>query len=551
MVNMSAADGGHPVRFISWNVKGLNGPVKRAKVFSHLKQLKADILFLQETHLRVEDHNRLRKAWISQVFHSRFNSRSRGVAILITKRMQFTPSDVISDPNGRFIIVSGSLFQIPVILVNVYAPNWDDVQFANRVLSLIPNLNTHKLIFSGDLNCAIDPLLDRSCPRGTFAGMAKAFSMFMQQNGYMDPWRFLNPSVRQFSFFSHVHHSYSRLDYFFIDNSLIPMIRQIEYTAIVISDHSPVKLDLCFPLNVRERPLWRLNPLLLSNEKFCSYISANIDTFFETNKTESVSYSLLWETLEAYLRGQIISYTSHANKERRKEMQVLLKSIWDLDRKYSEAPTAELYKSRVDLQAKFNLLSTNLSEQLILKTRGLYYEYGDKASRLMAHQLKRQAASRLIPQVRDMHQNLTSNPKEINNIFATFYSSLYASEFPSDKTNMERFLDNLEIPTLEPEEVENLDRALGQEEINNAIMAMQNVYHAIYLEELTAIEMTEKIAQLFNISPRQIHQIYKQGPTGIHVLVSDEMIQNFQDESCFILDTLKAEGCDSYHIILK
>ncbi|KAI5095932.1 alpha-globin transcription factor CP2 isoform X4, partial [Silurus meridionalis] len=49
------------------------------------------------------------------------------------------------------------------------------------------------------------------------------------------------------------------------------------------------------------------------------------------------------------------------------------------------------------------------------------------------------------------------------------------------------------------------------------------VYHAIYLEDLTAIELTEKLAQLFNISPRQISQIFKQGPTGIHVLVSDEV----------------------------
>ncbi|KAG2467839.1 TFCP2 factor, partial [Polypterus senegalus] len=49
------------------------------------------------------------------------------------------------------------------------------------------------------------------------------------------------------------------------------------------------------------------------------------------------------------------------------------------------------------------------------------------------------------------------------------------------------------------------------------------VYHAIYLEDLTAVELTEKIAQLFSISPRQINQIYKQGPTGIHVLVSDEV----------------------------
>ncbi|CAI9621786.1 unnamed protein product [Staurois parvus] len=50
------------------------------------------------------------------------------------------------------------------------------------------------------------------------------------------------------------------------------------------------------------------------------------------------------------------------------------------------------------------------------------------------------------------------------------------------------------------------------------------VYHAIYLEELTSLELTEKIAQLFNISPHQINQVYKQGPTGIHVLISDEVI---------------------------
>uniref|UniRef100_A0A3P9QGH7 Transcription factor CP2 n=1 Tax=Poecilia reticulata TaxID=8081 RepID=A0A3P9QGH7_POERE len=77
------------------------------------------------------------------------------------------------------------------------------------------------------------------------------------------------------------------------------------------------------------------------------------------------------------------------------------------------------------------------------------------------------------------------------------------------------------------------------------------VYHAIYLEELTATELTEKLAQLFNISPRQINQIFKQGPTGIHVLVSDEMIQNFQDEVCFVLDTMKDNTSDGYHIILK
>uniref|UniRef100_A0A4W3JBW4 Upstream-binding protein 1 n=1 Tax=Callorhinchus milii TaxID=7868 RepID=A0A4W3JBW4_CALMI len=49
------------------------------------------------------------------------------------------------------------------------------------------------------------------------------------------------------------------------------------------------------------------------------------------------------------------------------------------------------------------------------------------------------------------------------------------------------------------------------------------VYHAIYLEELTAAELTKKIASIFSISPNQISQVYRQGPTGIHVLVSDQV----------------------------
>ncbi|KAM8934054.1 transcription factor CP2-like protein 1 [Pelodytes ibericus] len=77
------------------------------------------------------------------------------------------------------------------------------------------------------------------------------------------------------------------------------------------------------------------------------------------------------------------------------------------------------------------------------------------------------------------------------------------------------------------------------------------VYHAIYLEELTSLELIEKIANLFSISPQQIRQLYRQGPTGVHVVVSSEMIQNFQDEACFVITTLKAENNGSFHFVLK
>ena len=155
------------VRFISWNVKGLNGPVKRARIFNHLKYLKCEIAFLQETHLLLKDQIRLRKAWVGHMFHSSFNSKTRGTAILIHKKIQFSATTVISDPQGRFVIVSGLLFHKPVVLVNIYAPNWVDDKFMGKVFSLIPDINSQQLILGGDLNCTINPILDHSNPKST------------------------------------------------------------------------------------------------------------------------------------------------------------------------------------------------------------------------------------------------------------------------------------------------------------------------------------------------------------------------------------------------
>lgn len=463
------------VRLISWNTGGLNGPVKRSRVLTHLKKLKGDIMFIQESHLKVCDQSRLRKPWVSQIFHSSFNTRARGVAILINRRIQFTPTTILSDPNGRYIIVAGLLFHTPVLLVNVYAPNWDDVDFANNLLASLPNLNTHHLIFGGDLNCVMDPRLDRSNPRTlTLSKMSKSFSAFMDDNGCVDVWRHLNPTRQVFSFFSHVHRSFSRIDYVFLDRALVSSIKAVDYLAIVISDHAPLQLDISFDLHMRDPPLWRFNPLLLSDEDFCTKISGSLDTFLETNKSDQVSHSLLWETLKVFIRGEIISFVAHANKARRGRVKDLSDSIQDLDVRCALDPSPTLLKERENKQSEFNLLSTSEAERLILHSRGRYYEYGDKNSRLLAHQLKRQAASRLIPEVMDNSGTLRSNPREINKVFEKFYTALYTSESPSDRGPMDSFLDSLDIPTIEPDSIAELDKPLELEEINAAIMAMQS-----------------------------------------------------------------------------
>lgn len=68
-----------------------------------------------------------------------------------------------------------------------------------------------------------------------------------------------------------------------------------------------------------------------------------------------------------------------------------------LDCLYSLSPSPELYKERLNLQVQYNLLSTNKTEWYLLRSKGYIYEHGERAGRLLAHQLKSKAASKIIP----------------------------------------------------------------------------------------------------------------------------------------------------------
>lgn len=74
-------------------------------------------------------------------------------------------------------------------------------------------------------------------------------------------------------------HSYSRIDYFFIDKTLLSNVSKIEYLAIVQSDHGPVKLGLTFSLRSTHPP-WRVDTTLLVDKEFYKLISEKIDDFF-------------------------------------------------------------------------------------------------------------------------------------------------------------------------------------------------------------------------------------------------------------------------------
>lgn len=462
------------VSFITWNVKSLNHPIKRRKIFSHLKKLNAGIAFLQETHLRTADHSKIRGNWIGQVYHSNFNSKSRGTAILINKNIPFVMSKVEADPSGRYVIIVGRLYNTPVILANIYAPNWDNSEFFTNLLAQIPNIDTHYLILGGDMNCVLSPTLDRSSSAtGNISKAAHVLKTFLNANQISDVWRFQNPTSRSYSFFSPVHGSYSRIDYFFADKRLLPIIHKCEYQAIVISDHAPLLMTLCIPTSATNYRPWRFNSLLLSDEKFVQFISTEMTSFLEINQTPGMPHSIVWESLKAYLRGQVLSYNAQLRKSHNARLDQLTNEILDLDGVLALTPTDELLKRRLALQTEFNLLSTKHTENLIFKTQSRTYEYGEKSGKILAHQLHQKTANHVIAEIQDESGIKHRDHGEINSCFHKYYSKLYSSESACDNSLFDSFFEKLEIPKVSNEMSVDLEEAFSIEELTRAVNSLQ------------------------------------------------------------------------------
>lgn len=102
-------------------------------------------------------------------------------------------------------------------------------------------MDTHYLILGRDLNCVMDTQLDCFSSKVTITSkIAMTLKSFMEDCGSCDVWRSLHQDAKEYSFFSHVHHMYLRIDYFFIDKILLQSVHSSEYSAIVISDHAPI-----------------------------------------------------------------------------------------------------------------------------------------------------------------------------------------------------------------------------------------------------------------------------------------------------------------------
>lgn len=89
----------------------------------------------------------------------------------------------------------------------------------------------------------MSPHLDRRpISKSPVSRMCKVLKHLTTEMGLVDVWRSRFPRARDFTFYSHRHASYSRIDFFFTPKTEEYRIDDIEILPITISDHAPLVL---------------------------------------------------------------------------------------------------------------------------------------------------------------------------------------------------------------------------------------------------------------------------------------------------------------------
>ena len=206
-------------------MRGLSNFRKRRTIFLWYRKRKLDLVFLQETHSIAATENQWRNEWGAEMISCHGSSNSRGVAILFKNGIDCSINHKILDPEGRYIILKACIQDKDYVLINVYAPNKDkdQVNFFNNLLSILQNENLDSLdniILGEDLNCPLDPLLDKKGGASTKRkSVISCIDDFKSKLDLVDIWRSENPNAKSFTWSQKSPPVFCRLDFWLISNN--------------------------------------------------------------------------------------------------------------------------------------------------------------------------------------------------------------------------------------------------------------------------------------------------------------------------------------------
>lgn len=182
------------------------------------------------------------------------------------------------------------------------------------------------------------------------------------------------------------------------------------------------------------------------------------------------------------LRAKTIKYSKEKRSQLRNEEKALQEELQELDRKICnndvfDQETLEKYESA---KGKLKRIHDIRGKEAIFRSKTKWLEQGERPTKYFFNLEKNNYEKKLIREVKLENGEIISNFAQVNKEIEDFYGKMYTSKMSGNNTcdvsehnhNIHKFIEGLNIPQLNIEEQESLEKDLTFEELKDALTSV-------------------------------------------------------------------------------
>lgn len=398
-------------------------------------------------------------------------TKQRGVLIAFHNTTPFTLHREIKDPEGRYIILTGLLLDNEITIVSYYAPNRNPLSFLSHLFSVVESHKKGTLMMCGDSNQVLYPILDKSPT--PLQPQRLNFRQLLEQHSLIDSWREQNPRRKQYTYYSHPHKTFSRIDHQFVHIGTLPQIHNSLIIPCAWSDHNAVMTSFSSLIPRPSHRSWTINDNLLVDPTYRLKIETAIQDYIANNLPTDTNPLNLWEALKPSIRGVCISQSSYRRKLKQQMQNKLEEAYYKASEIFQNLPSQTTKLDYDKAKLELDLFLTDSAIQILRKTKHTIYMKANKPTTFLALTLRRADHIPKPIRLQITKNNFSSNPQKIINEFRRKLKDLYQNTQTFDSTKLDALLSSILLPTLSVTQQETLDKQITNMEVISAIKSLK------------------------------------------------------------------------------
>ena len=172
----------------------------------------------------------------------------------------------------------------------------------------------------------------------------------------------------------------------------------------------------------------------------------------------------LWDAAKAVVKGKFIAIQAYLKKQEKSQTNNLTLHLKELEKEEQTKPKLSRSKEVIKIRAEINEIETKKTIANINKTKSWFFEKINKIDKPLARLIRKKREKTQVNSIRNEKREVITDTAEIQRIMRDYYKQLYANK--QDKLEeMDKFLEMHNLPRLNQEEIENMNRPITSTEI--------------------------------------------------------------------------------------